>query len=237
MVGAVEFFDRYHNWLYVGLLIFAGYQLAVFWRARSTLHLAPFNLVRDVAGQKINWSLSWLIMAGMAIVLVFLNSTYVAPNIPLLFGLTPTSVPVTPTSPPPTATSPPVIPGMPTTTPVGTATLAPTNTPVPLAGGGCSNPNATITSPLPGAVLGGGVEVLGTADTPNFAFYVLEVSTLGDNWLTVYTHYEPVNNGLLGVWNIDLDDTPPGEYAFRLIIFQSDGNTLEPCTIPITIGS
>lgn len=235
MITAIELIDRYHTWVYWGLLIIAGYQLVLFWRARHILNLATFNLVREVAIRTINRSLSLLFLIGLLLALVFINVTYIAPNIPTLFDVEPTAAPTTPTPVPPTATSPAIIPGMPTTTPVGTATLMPTITPVPLAGGGCSNPDATITSPLPGAILGGEVEVLGTADVPNFAFYALEVSTLGDNWLTVFTADVPVRDGVLGIWNAGLQ--PPGDYAFRLVVRQADGSGPEPCTIPITIGN
>ncbi|MFQ5406987.1 MAG: hypothetical protein ACE5FI_01005, partial [Anaerolineales bacterium] len=111
---------------------------------------------------------------------------------------------------------------------------APENTPVPAGSLGCQNPRATISSPLPGAVIAGQVEVVGAADIDNFAFYVLEISTLGDNWLTVVTSNTPVNQGVLGTWDSSLQSA--GNYGFRLIVYDASGAFQEPCVIPITIG-
>ena len=101
-------------------------------------------------------------------------------------------------------------------------------------------PGATISSPIPGAILAGAVEIRGTAKIENFAFYVIEVSTLGDNWLTIITSQpdengnpRPVTDGILGVWDTSLQD--PGDYALRLIVYDSAGNYPVPCTIPITL--
>jgi hypothetical protein len=93
--------------------------------------------------------------------------------------------------------------------------------------------------------LAGKVEVRGTANIENFAFYVIEVSTLGNNWLSVITSPKvtpvpsgpelsmPVVEGILGVWDTSLQE--PGNYALRLTVYDSAGNSPLPCTIPITI--
>ena len=80
------------------------------------------------------------------------------------------------------------------------------NTQVPISGVGCESTSAVISSPLPGAVLSGNIEVQGTADITDFAFYTLEISTLGDNWLTVHTQDSPVSSGVLGNWNASIYD-------------------------------
>ena len=127
-----------------------------------------------------------------------------------------------------------LLPGQASPTPSGSATPVPTVTPVPPAGSGCRVAAATISSPLAGAVISGQVDVRGSANIPDFAFYVLEISTVGDNWLNLYTDDKPVQDGLLGRWNASL--YPPGEYAFRMIVYDARGAFPEPCTIPITIG-
>ena len=85
----------------------------------------------------------------------------------------------------------------------------------PAGGVGCTNPLAMITSPLPGAVLSGSVEVQGVANIPDFAFYVLEISTLGGNWLNLYTDNEPVKGGVLGEWNTELHK--PDDYLHYMV--------------------
>ena len=108
------------------------------------------------------------------------------------------------------------------------------NTQVPISGVGCENTNAVIYSPLPGAVLSGNVEVQGTADITDFAFYTLEISTVGDNWLTVHTQDIPVSSDVLGNWNSSIYEE--GEYAFRLVVYNAAGAYSQPCVIPIFIG-
>ena len=73
------------------------------------------------------------------------------------------------------------------------------------------------------------------ANIPNLAFYVLEISTLGSNWLNIYTDNQPVDGGVLGRWDSGL--YPSGDYSFRLVVHETSGAFVDPCTIPITIGS
>ena len=154
--------------------------------------------------------------------LVMLFSQTIAPGLAALRFNTPTPALVLVTTVP---TAAPVVsillPGQPSPTPSGSATPMPTITPVPPAGSGCRVASATITSPLAGAVISGQVDVRGSANIPDFAFYVLEISTVGDNWLNLYTDDKPVQDSLLGRWNASL--YPPGEYAFRMIVYDARG--------------
>lgn len=235
IITAVELLDAYVLYVAGAVGLFGLIALASWLRARRSYRRAAFGLVREVAAAAVTRSLLLLILAGFLGALLFINSAYVAPNIPTIFDIEPTPTATIPVTPEPTATSPVVIPGLTTPTLEATFTPLPSSTPVPLGGSGCSNPNATITSPLPGAVIGGEFEVLGTADIDNFGFYVLEISTLGDNWLTVFTGTVPVRNGVLGVWNANLQ--APGDYAFRLAVLDANGSGPPPCTIPISISS
>ena len=60
------------------------------------------------------------------------------------------------------------------------------------------------------------------------------LSTLGDNWLNVYTNNEPVTSGVLGAW--DSTQHYLGDHAFRLVVYKADGDFEEPCVIPVSIG-
>ncbi len=130
-------------------------------------------------------------------------------------------------------------------------TVAATVTPTPRAGtvapdvtgtqsstdGICTNPDSIIIAPRVGSVLTGTVEFYGTARIPGFSFYKLEIrlepwSTASD-YVTFYTSYRPVKNGLLGT----LDTTPweDGEYWIRLVVVDTTGNYPERCAILYTI--
>ena len=151
--------------------------------------------------------------------------------------------PLTPT-PLPTDTPQPTSTPRPTTAPV-VSTAAATNTlppsPTPTTGppptrhpgaGVCGNPSAQIVSPAPGTLLSGVVTFTGSADMGNFSFYKLEIREDGSNpntFTTIVTKEQPVLNGTLAAW--DTRGISNGQWWFRLMVVDRNGNFIEPCTI------
>lgn len=226
---------RYAPWLYAAIGLAMLWAARAYWLAEQAVRQSQYGLQRERAAEARALALSLLLIAVSGLGLVILFSQAITPGLAALRFNTPTPALVLVTTVP-TAT-PAVsilLPGQPSPTPSGSATPAPTITPVPPAGSGCRVASATISSPIAGAVISGQVDVRGSANIPDFAFYVLEISTVGDNWLNLYTDDKPVQDGLLGRWNASL--YPPGEYAFRMIVYDARGAFPEPCTIPITIG-
>jgi hypothetical protein len=79
------------------------------------------------------------------------------------------------------------------------------------------------------------VEVVGTANIPDFAFYKLEIngpSTEG-NWQTLSAGSTPTVGGVLGSWDSSI--YIPGNYNFRLVVYDASGNWPPPCVVPINI--
>ena len=91
-----------------------------------------------------------------------------------------------------------------------------------------------ITSPKSGDVVTAVVDLIGTADAPNFGFYKYEIAQVGtQNWATVSAEREPKKAELLGKWNtVSLGN---GDYFLRLVITDNVGNSLEPCVIAIRV--
>jgi hypothetical protein len=242
MIEAILWISRNHKWIYLLLASVGVLLLWLWWSAQRRLRRARFGIERAML---INVRARAVIVIFMTVTLmaaVLLLNVFVAPNLTDLFGASPTSSAgdLAADAPAPTPTTELVLPGFETPTPEFAAGPTATLTPVPVGGADCLNPQATITSPIPGAILAGEIEVSGTADVDNFAFYVVEISTLGDNWLTVLTSQPdaegkilPVVNGLLGKWNTALQ--APGDYALRLVVKNSSGDFSPPCTIPITV--
>ncbi len=211
------------------------------WYLRGLFHWArrysasAYGLERETAASNRAVALSAVLISLSCISAFWIATTPAAIDVLGLSGAYPTALP----SPTPTIEPTEVVvrlPGEPTAVIQETPTPVPSPTPVVDATPGCDNEKATLTSPLAGAIVSGVVEVQGIANIDNFAFYILELSTLGENWLTVYTGNESteVDGGPMGSWNADLQD--PGNYAFRLTVFDSSGGAPEPCIIPITIG-
>jgi hypothetical protein len=100
---------------------------------------------------------------------------------------------------------------------------------------GCANPRATLTSPTPGQAVQGDVQLRGSANIDQFAFYKYELSNpeVGDVWVTLAASNAPVTNDVLGVW--DSTTVPPGVYHLRLVVTDSRGNSPRACIVPIQV--
>ncbi len=246
MPDVILWLSDYQLWIYLGLLALFGWQLWWFWRIQRRLRFTAFSVEREKLGAERAHSLTFAFLFITLMAATLLSNVFIAPSLTELLGAPPTPTVVQPTlTPAPTVTPEFVLPGLESPTPLAPVS-GPTasRTPIPAGGSGCLFPLATVSSPIPGAILAGRVEVRGTANIENFAFYIVEVSTLGDNWLTVITSQrlepqnpdspmKPVVDGVLGVWDMTLQE--PGDYALRLTVYDALGNYPLPCTIPITI--
>jgi len=95
------------------------------------------------------------------------------------------------------------------------------------------NPTVTLTSPHPGDVLRGQVEIAGTMDLPNFSSAELSFSFSGspagtasdsaDRWFTIQTFPQPKLDSPLAVW--DTSSITDGDYALHLRVFFQDGTS------------
>jgi len=100
---------------------------------------------------------------------------------------------------------------------------------------GCANPRATITSPTPGQAVQGDVELRGSANIDQFAFFKYELSNpeAGDVWVTLAASNTPVTEDVLGMW--DSTTVPPGVYHLRLLVTDSQGNSSRACIVPVQV--
>jgi len=99
---------------------------------------------------------------------------------------------------------------------------------------GCVADKIMITSPKSGDEVKAVVDLIGTADIPNFGFYKYEISPVGtQNWETISADREPKKDTLLGKWNTLSKGN--GDYFLRLVITDNVGNALEPCVIAVRV--
>jgi hypothetical protein len=121
----------------------------------------------------------------------------------------------------------------PTLTPTPVGTILPNPDPV----SGCDTPNATLQVPANGMLVFEPVNVLGTAYTDNFAFYRFELNgpqTFG-SFAIIRDYDQPVPNlGELGQFVPSFYQ--PGDYHFRLTVFDITNTLKAACTINITIS-
>ena len=239
MFNISYFINTYINHLYGAIALLSFWYIYKYINATQKLRIGTYIVERDTAVHERMVALSGLIILGGCAIAIYLgvgsnwsavqSSLLLENNVDEPLDLYMTNAP---TDTPDVVL---LLPGQATEEPSVQLGLENYSTPIPLGGDGCDNMNAVISSPLPGAVLSGEVEVQGTADIVDFGFYVLQISTLGDNWLTVYTQNTPVIDDILGTWDTSL--YVQGEYGFRLIVYNNAGAFIKPCVIPIYVGS
>ena len=99
---------------------------------------------------------------------------------------------------------------------------------------GCVKDMNMITSPRSGEEVKAEVELVGTANIPNFGFYKYEFAPVGtQTWATISADRKPKNDESLGKWNTLSQSN--GDYFLRLVITDNIGNSLEPCVIAVRI--
>jgi len=193
-------------------------------RARTEEHGAVFGLEREIAQYHMRQAIATLTVVTFLALAEFALVVFLVPNIPGLTQLaTPTMNPLTT----PTGTFPlefmetlgVVTPGGPTPTIQAT---------------GCIPGQIDITTPKPGDTLKGSIELVGTANVPNFGFFKYEFAPLGsDNWATIVAANKVVQDSQLGSW--DTSAITPGDYQLRLVVSDNQGNNLPACVIPVRI--
>jgi hypothetical protein len=225
MTIILQFFNDYAILIFLLVilgLILSGRSLA---KARQEMRGSLFGLERETAHRHTSQAvaaLSLVVFLGVAemVLIVFL-----APNMPALSFL------VTPTLNPLTTTTGTIPPGLLAT--IGVTT--PLSTPTPQTTG-CIPGQIMITSPKPGAIVKGQVQLVGTADIPNFGFFKFEFSPFGsDVWSTIGADRKITQDSSLGNW--DTSEVTPGDYNLRLVVIDNQGNPLPPCIVPLRVAS
>jgi PKD repeat protein len=105
-------------------------------------------------------------------------------------------------------------------TPIIFVPSRPTSTPLPVS--------IVVVSPLPGYIVSGNVQVVGSAIHPSFLQYRLEYGpdpNPNNLWFSITGIVNtPVLAGTLGVWSTNNGATPDGTYQLRLRVFLRDGS-------------
>ena len=224
MEEAILFVEANQVWIYVLLGIAAAAYLRQLVRAGRQHRESIFGLERERTKSRMRASALLLGSALLLMLGTFLVATFAAPAVPA--STRPTAMPTL--SVLPTATLAPEASGeaLPTATPLPAVVVDPA---------GCQNPAATLRVPANGDTLSGVVEVEGTANIENFAFYKLEYISLvpGAVWRAVWAGTTPVSDEVLGTWDTTL--VIPGDYAFRLVVTDTVGNAPLPCTVQVRV--
>ena len=221
MGDILRFFKENEVFIYLILGIFAVWQIRNFTLAWRELRNAAFGLERESAQRRLNWVTTMLIFIFMLGISEFVLVSFVAPTLPDASPL------LTPTL---------TLLASPTTT-LDTISLSSDSTPGPTIEtehGGCLADQVDIISPENGETIRDIVEIIGSADIPNFGFYKFEMAAINDtSWLTIQAGETITREGRLGYW--DTTRLNPGDYALRLVVTNNQGQSTEPCVIQIRV--
>jgi hypothetical protein len=228
MEEALVLIEENQSWIYLGLGFFGLIYLRIAIKRYQEYRSTFFGLERDRARGRLIQSILMLTLVVAGFVATFLAATFGGPAVPV--SARPTVLPtVSLLKTPEVADEGSQVQA--STTPMEESIVE---------GLGCSNPNATITSPKDGDSIRGVVEILGIANIPGFAFYKIEIKSItGDAmWQAIGAGTDPVCENcdieeLLARWDTSLVMT--GEYLLRLTVMDSLGNAPLPCELRVRV--
>lgn len=232
MGEALSFFRTYEIWIYLLLGIVGLVYLRKFALAWQELQGAAFGLERESAQGRLNQAAGMLIFV---LALVMAEFTLVSFILPSTAAVVPLFTPTLNLLSSPTTTLPAAA------VEVGGGDNAATATQLPLAPlaeseSQCIAGQIAITSPTNGSEVNGIVDVVGSANIPNFGFYKLEMRRPGEqSWLTILAGNEIKQEATLGSWNTTL--IPAGDYQLGLVVVDNQGIAQPACIIQIRVGT
>ena len=232
MEEALQFFRALEGWIYLLLGLAALYFIRRFILAWQELREAAFGMERESAQARLNQATIVLVFLLAMVISEFVLVSFIAPAMP---GAVPLPTPTLNLLASPTTTLPAgaVENLLTTTTPISGTLTASTPTAV-ISGSACIPGQIEISAPTNASPISGVVEIIGTANTPNFGFYKLEMRPSEDpNWLTVLAGNEVRINAVLGVWNTSL--LTPGSHQLSLVVTDNQGQSQPPCIVQVNI--
>lgn len=226
MEEALSFVRAFEVWIYLILGIGGVFYLWKFVLAWQELRVAAFGLERESAQSRLNQATVMLVFILMITILVFVLVTFVSPSMP---GANPLPTPTLDLL----ATATTTLQIEPTQTAEGTSAPSPevTNSPAETA---CIPGQIMITSPQDGEMVSGVVEIMGTANIPNFGFYKLEMKRPDETtWATISAGNEVVNNAKLGNW--DTQQLTPTVYQLSIVLVDNEAKASNPCVVEVNV--
>jgi hypothetical protein len=215
----------YEPLIYIALAIGGLFAFRRMWRSWREWRDSVYGLEREFALRRLAQATAAAFFILALVFVEFFIATFIAPTLPATDILsTPTlDLLLTPdnTLSPAEATQ---------------AALSPTTEAPPSGMSGCIPDQIMITSPEPSDIVSGTIEIVGTANIPNFGFYKYEVARYGtQDWATISADRKPIQNEKLGDWNTA--SLTNGDYFLRLVVTDNVGMALEPCVIAVRIAN
>jgi len=226
MEEAIGFFTAFEFWIYLLIGLAALFFIRKFILSWQELKDAAFGLERESAQSRLNQSATVLVLLLTMAVSEFVLVYFISPAIPAASALP--TLTINPLSTATTTVSAEMMNQ-------GEDSLAAAQPPPEaVSGEGCIPDQIMISFPIGGQEVSGVVEILGTADNPNFGFYKLEIKRPEEAvWLTLQAGNQVVRDGKLGDW--DTRRLTPGEYQLGMVVVDSLAQASQPCIVNILV--
>ena len=221
MEEALRFFRASEVWISLLLGLGGLFYIRRFSNAWQELRGASFGLEREGAQGRLNQAASMLVLLLSMAVIEFVFVSFIAPALPEAIPL-------------PTATLDLLV--TPTTTLQANEgeTINEAILPEFSFENACLPGQVEITFPQNGEEVSGVIEVIGSADIPNFGFYKFEIKRPEESvWLTIQAGNLPTQNSKLGDW--DTSQLTPGEYQLGLVVVDNQAQATPPCVIQVRV--
>jgi hypothetical protein len=215
----------YEPLIYIALAIGGMFAFRRMWRSWREWRDSVYGLEREFALRRLGQATAAAFLILALVFVEFFIATFIAPSLPASDILATATLDLLLT---PAATL--------SSAEATQAALSPVTQAVPSGMSGCVPDKIMITSPEPGDVVSGTVNITGTARVPNFGFYKYEVAPMGtQNWATISAERDQKQNEKLGEWNTS--SLTNGDYFLRLVITDNVGMPLEPCVIALRVAN
>ncbi len=222
MAAFYKFLSSYEALIYVVLAIGGLFAFRWLWRSWRESRTAVYQMEREFSSRRFAQSIAISALIAILFCAEFFIASFIIPGLPASeLNSTPTLDFIsTPTG----ALSPEMMTQF---------ANAPAQTALPGASG-CEPNRIMITSPKSGDEVQGSVDLIGSADIPNFGFYKFEIAPQGGSaWAIFSAGSNAVKNGALGKW--DTTALTPGDYQLRLVVTDNQGAALTPCVISVRV--
>lgn len=226
MEEAIGFFTAFEFWIYLLIGLAALFFIRKFILSWQELKDAAFGLERESAQSRLNQSATVLVLLLTMAVSEFVLVYFISPAIPAASALP--TLTINPLSTATTTVSAEMM------NQGEDSLVAAQPPPEAVSGEGCIPDQIMISFPIGGQEVSGVVEILGTADNPNFGFYKLEIKRPEEAvWLTLQAGNQVVRDGKLGDW--DTRRLTPGEYQLGMVVVDSLAQASQPCIVNILV--
>ncbi len=225
MTEALSFVRAFEAWIYLLLGVGALIYIRKFILAWQELQDAGFGLERESAQARLNLSAGMLVLILVLGTGVFMLVSFVSPTIP---GANPLLTPTVNLLATPTTTL------QPTANASEQGQITPSPTLAQSGASTCQAGSINILTPSEGQTVSEVVEVIGTADIPNFGFYKIEMKRPEETiWQTIVAGNEVKIEEPLGLW--DTRRLFAGTYQLGLVVVDNEARASAPCVVQVQV--